>query len=233
MKKWQIALTTAILCLVLILIMYSYNKNTSSQNGLITDDGFNIAYDYHYVSPQGVILVHMMGGSKSDYNALAKFLNDNGYSTISIDLRGHGKSTGDTKTFSDEDFQNMKYDLKTAKNFLVKNGVNKIGIIGASIGANLALNYAASSDIKRIIMLSPGEDYRSIKTVEIIPNYKGSVLLTASKDDPYSYNTAQKLDTLASGTHKFVSFDSGGHGTNMLNAHPELQQTILDFLNTT
>lgn len=229
MKKWQTAVIALIIIIIAVLIFYEYTK-MSAETNLVTDDGFKIAYDYHFVSDKGVILIHMMNQNKDDMKSLADFLNKNGYSTIAIDLRGHGKSDGRWQDFSEEDFQNMRYDLKAAKNFLVQKGVNRISIVGASIGANLALNYSASSDIKRIVLLSPGENYHGITTLDTIKNYKGAVLLVSAKDDSESYSTTEQLNKNAVNS-RFISYDTGGHGTYLLLSHPELAQTILDFLN--
>ena len=229
MKKWQTALVALIIIVIAIAIFYQYTK-MGAETDLVTDDGFKIAYDFHQVSDKGVILIHMMDQNKESMKDLATFLNKNGYSTIAIDLRGHGASSENWKDFSEEDFQNMKYDLKVAKNFLVQKGINKISIVGASIGANLALNYSASSDIKRIALLSPGENYHGITTLDTMQNYKGSVLLVSTKDDSESYSTTEQLNKNAVNS-KFISYDTGGHGTYLLLSHPELQQTILEFLN--
>ena len=59
--------------------------------------------------------------------------------------------------------------------YLEKQGIDleKIGIIGASIGANLAIEYLFKKIfIKTAILLSPGLDYRGIKTIEIAKNIK-------------------------------------------------------------
>jgi uncharacterized protein len=229
MKKWQTAVIALIIIIIAVLTFYQYTKMGAETN-LITDDGFKISYDYHYVSDKGVILIHMMNQNKNDMKNLADFLNKNGYSTISIDLRGHGKSQGKWQDFSEKDFQNMKYDLKAAKNFLVQKDINKISIIGASIGANLALNYSTSSDIRRIVLLSPGESYHGITTLNAIKKYNGAVLLISAKDDSESYSTTEQLNKNAVNS-KFISYDTGGHGTYLLLSHPELQQTILEFLN--
>lgn len=231
MEKWQTAVIALIIIFIAVAIFYQYAKMDAETN-LITDDGFKISYDYHFVSGKGVILIHMMNQNKDDMKSLADFLNKNGYSTIAIDLRGHGKSQGNWQDFSEEDFRNMRYDLKAAKNFLVQKGINKISIVGASIGANLALNYSASSDIKRIVLLSPGENFHNIQTYGAIKAYNGSVLIVASKDDSQSYDASNYLDKNAIGNHKFIVYDTGGHGTYLLLSHPELQQTILEFLNS-
>lgn len=229
MRKFPIIFILALILLVIIMVSIQISKN-KEQTSLITDDGYTLSYEFHKVSDKGVILVHMLNRDKRDYEDLTNELNKVGFSTIAIDLRGHGKSSGNLKSFKDEDYQDMKYDLKAAKNFLVTKGVNRISIVGASIGANLALNYAANSDIKRIVLLSPGENFHSVETLEIAKYYKDSMLLVASKDDLYSYETVQKLEKIHKGIHQFISYETGGHGTFMFLTHPELKENIIEFL---
>lgn len=229
MRKFPILFITALILLVIIMASIQISKN-KEQTSLATDDGYTLSYEFHKVSDKGVILVHMMNRDKRDYNELADKLNKAGFSTIAIDLRGHGKSSGNLKNFKDDDYQNMKYDLKAAKNFLITKKVNKISIVGASIGANLALNYSAGSDITKIVLLSPGENFHNIEVLDTAKNYKGSILMVAAKDDLYSYETVQKLEKIHKGFHQFISYETGGHGTFIILTHPELKENIVKFL---
>ena len=43
-------------------------------------------------STKGVILAHMMGRDSSDWTFLGKKLHQTKFSTIAVDLRGHGKA---------------------------------------------------------------------------------------------------------------------------------------------
>lgn len=188
----------------------------------LTDDGMNISGTYYPGTGQdAVILLHMLGRDRSSWEKLPQVLNSEGFGVLAIDLRGHGKSTQGTydfKAFSAAEFKNMVYDVKGAKQFVKKRGVTgDIAIIGASIGANLALAYAAQDkDIQDIILLSPGQDYRGIGT--FVPNeqYRGSMLLVASQDDARSYADTEQLSKRANGPHSFHSYPDAGHGTDML-----------------
>ena len=56
------------------------------------------------------------------------------------------------------------------------------------------------------------------------------ILLVASKDDGYSFDTIQQLAPKALGAEK-KEFDTAGHGTAMFK-EPTLEPTLLDWLNT-
>src|SRR3972149_7825523 len=60
-------------------------------------DGAALAALYYppIVKPApAVLLLHMLGGSKSDWDSFAKDLQKQGYAVVALDLRGHGPSAG-------------------------------------------------------------------------------------------------------------------------------------------
>ncbi|OGY64793.1 MAG: hypothetical protein A3I24_04600 [Candidatus Harrisonbacteria bacterium RIFCSPLOWO2_02_FULL_41_13b] len=210
---------------------------------LKTYDGVKIAYDlYDVADPKGyVVLTHMMPATKESWRDFAHFAQKQGYASIAIDLRGHGQSDGGPngyKNFSDEEHQKSILDLNAAVEFLEKQKVNpnNIYFAGASIGANLSLQYLAEHpEFKKAILLSAGLDYRGVKTDRLIKKLKPDqkVLLIAAKDDQRSGgNNAkmnQKLKELAFKNSELIIYETGGHGTDLLKAHSELSKKILEF----
>jgi acetyl esterase/lipase len=88
----------------------------------------------------GVILLHMLRQDRSSWDAFARQLADAGYTALSVDLRGHGETGGVV------DWDLAVADLQQAWQFLAgKDEINqdRTALIGASIGANLALIAAA------------------------------------------------------------------------------------------
>ncbi len=189
----------------------STNNNNNVQTvNFLTDDGVSIIGSY-YSSPLNVvsnasssstttptvILLHMLGKDRSTWNAFASTLSQKGdYAVLSIDLRGHGESVkqnnGNTisfQSFTPDDYNKMVLDVKAAKQFLITNksaNPNNISIVGASIGANVAINYAAiDPTIKSVVLLSPGLNYRGVSTEEAITKYKNnnSVYIAATEGD--------------------------------------------------
>jgi len=200
------------------------------QINVVTEDGFKIEGTYYKGSQKGIILIHMLGRNRNEWNDFALRLQKEGYSIVAIDMRGHGNNQGNFKTFTSEDFNNIKKDVKAAKEFLASKGVTNFAIIGASIGANTALNYAVEDkSIRTIILLSPGLDYRGVKTDETIKQYDNSILIIASKEDSYSADSSEVLFSSAKGKKQIKIFQGLGHGTQML-VSQEAQTMILDWL---
>lgn len=188
--------------------------------------------------PRGVlILVHMLGKNKSDFGPfIEKALNRN-YFTLSIDLRGHGKSAGDWRSFSENDFRFLPEDVIAASSYIKEQYPDlPIGVIGASIGANAAINAAVKDpSIQTIILLSPARNYRGLDTSNI-NNYTGFGLLAASEgDEPSAADVGWLIDN--SGDYKMkrelVIYPEGsGHGTDIFagSKGAELETLIFNYL---
>lgn len=219
--------------IVLLLVAGCTGGGTGGKDvTLTTKDGVKIAATYYAGGERGVILLHMLGRSRGDYAGLAQELNTRGFSVIAIDLRGHGQSEGNWRSFSPREFNAMTLDVRAAKEYLVSRGVKpgRIGIVGASIGANIALRYAAEDhDIKTVVLLSPGLDYRGVVTEDAARQLR-SAFFAASEEDTYAYSSTERLYSLAEGEKVFERLRGAGHGTEMLDASPQLRKKVIAWL---
>ncbi len=177
----------------------------------------------------GVLLLHMMGRQKEDWAPFATRLQEEGYAVLALDLRGHGESGGEP------DWAAMPDDVARAWATLVAQpevDPEQTAIVGASIGANLALVAAAAEPrVRAVVLLSPGLDYRGVRTEEAIVAYgERPILIVASQDDAYAAESAQRLDGLAQGPHVLTLYPSAGHGTHMFGPQPDLSDLILSWL---
>ncbi len=204
---------------------------TTPSGTATTQDGYTIAYQL-YAGKQGstpVILLHMLRRTRADWDGFARWLQKNGFTVIAADSRGHGQSSGNWEEFKPEDFQHMIYDVSALKSVLESKSadVTKLVVIGSSIGANTALNYAANdADVATIVLLSPGLDYRGASTENT--KFNKPFLIVASKDDEYSTQSSQQIAN-NNPYAKVVLFENAGHGNNMF-ARKELAPMILDWL---
>lgn len=204
-----------------------------------TKDGVKIVGDFFdNKSKKSILLLHILPGNRHDFDDFAEFLWQNGYSVLNIDERGHGDSeawageAGSWQEFVQADFDKMIYDVEAAAEWL-KNKIpeTKLAVIGGSIGANLALLYGAKAQPKAVVALSPGINYKGIKTEIASRNFRKNLLLIASKDDTYAFESSARLFDISVATKKeFIKYENAGHGTRMFNSEPELKQRILDFL---
>jgi len=188
----------------------------------------------------------MLGRDRNDWNSFVSTLTNstNGYAALAIDLRGHGESVNQNgkaisfQSFTPDDFNKMMLDIKAAKKFLVtQKGINpnNIAIVGASIGANVALKYAAMDpSIKAVVALSPGLDYKGVTTSDTIKKYMNPIYIATAGKDPIAGRDPQTLcNEINCGNHLKVYQDSSSHGTDMFldsSLNPSLDKLIISWL---
>ncbi|HJR57980.1 MAG TPA: alpha/beta fold hydrolase [Vicinamibacterales bacterium] len=206
-----------------------------------TEDGVTIAATWYEPTNRpapAVILVHMLQRSRRDWEALASRLASAGIGALAIDLRGHGESFYGRSADETADYSAMVQDVRAARRFLAARSdvvPSKIGIAGASIGANLAvLEAAGDSGIASVALLSPSLDYRGLRIEAAVRKYgKRPMLLVASDDDPYAGRSAADLQKAGGGPRELMTLSGAGHGTNMLGRSWELPQALVDWFRRT
>ena len=204
-----------------------------------TKDGIKIIGDFFDAKlKKSVLLLHILPGNRADFDEFADFLFANNYNVLSIDERGHGESEawpgemGSWQEFTSADYDKMIYDVEAAAQWIkIRIPDTELTVIGGSIGANLALLYGAKTQPKVVIALSPGLNYNGIKTEISSRNFRKILLLIASRDDNYSFESCKRLfDISAAAKKEFIQYEDAGHGTRMFASEPELKQRILEFL---
>jgi pimeloyl-ACP methyl ester carboxylesterase len=178
----------------------------------------------------GVILLHMLGSDRTAWDAFARQLSSAGYAAFAMDMRGHGDTGGA------RDFKQAADDLQRVwRYFTARSDVDakRTAVVGASIGANMALiTGALQPAIKTVVLLSPGLDYRGVTTAGAIVEYGDrSVLIIASMEDIYPADSSRQLEQLAKGESRLVMYEGAGHGTNMFGPEPQLADLIIAWLN--
>jgi alpha-beta hydrolase superfamily lysophospholipase len=202
---------------------------------LKTRDNQEIAADFYnrpLPQPKGwIVYLHMMPATKESWRELAEKLESLGYVGLAIDFRGHGRSTGGPlgyQKFSDTEHQRKINDLEAAILYLKNQGAaeEKIILIGASIGANLALWWLADHPaFKTAILLSAGLNYRQIKTEPLAQKLQPSqkiLFLTSQDDERSGGNNARENEALFAAisqnvSKKIIIYQRAGHGTEIIN----------------
>ena len=182
-------------------------------------------------SPQpGVLLLHMLGGKRSDWDetGFINLLNEEGYATLTLDLRGHGDSRAEVDWAKAEEDINIVWEWFTTQPEV--DSANSM-IIGASIGSNLALRTAANQPTaKAAVLLSPGLNYREVTTDDAIATLDRPVLMVAMTLDSYSADSVVSLNEI-NPDHSIASIEEGSaHGTRMFGPYEGLEALIIEFL---
>jgi len=206
-----------------------------------TDDGASLAATWYEpgtrVAP-AVILIHMLHRNRHDWDAVATRLASEGIGALAIDLRGHGESSGGVPEGEPPDYSELVRDVAAARRYLATRSdfqPTRIGIGGASIGANLAVLDAASDpSIVSLALLSPSLDYRGLRIEAALKKYGSKpALLVASDDDPYALRSAKDLQKAGGGARELLVLNKAGHGTLMLSHDSDLARALVDWFHRT
>jgi pimeloyl-ACP methyl ester carboxylesterase len=197
-------------------------------------DGLDLVgtfYAPEKVSPPwpGVILLHMLYSDRSQWGSFPHLLAESGYSVLSVDLRGHGETGGTIN------WDLAANDLEQIWNYLISRpeiDKDRTAMIGASIGANLALVGGSNEEsIITVVLLSPGLNYAGVETEPAMRSFGDRpVLIVASQEDTYAADSSVALDEAAIGESRLILFEGAGHGSNMFAAEPDLSEQIIDWL---
>lgn len=208
----------------------------------LTDDTVEIAAEYWPGGEQAVLLVHMMPATKESWYLVASRLAELGMTSLAIDLRGHGDSEegpNGFQNFTDKEHQASIKDLQAAAAWLAEKGHVLTAAAGASIGANLVLEYGVmDSRVQRIGLLSPGTDYKGIQTLPLITQLKPEqkVLAAASTEDERTAGNAADMaqELFEANPQTFtkppIIIDATAHGTDLFEEHLELANELSEWL---
>ncbi len=141
-----------------------------------------------------VLLCHGIRGDKDErgsFTALAKAIQQQGYSTIRIDFRGHGESTGiDYEMTISKEIEDIEIIIK----FLKNEGYREIIILGASFGASIVslVDYSQFDEVKALILWYGALDnYDALRNDNFLSQRNKKIAL---REGFYkSYNKAGKL----------------------------------------
>lgn len=167
------------------------------KESLLARDGYKLDVHIFKVEKEKAIVqvIHGMEEHQERYERLAKKLNDNGYSVVTSDLRGHGYKAKDLGYFKDQDgYKELIEDQKLITNF-IKNSFpdKKIYIFAHSMGT-IITRVLLQSDSKRYkkVILSGYPNYKSGAYVGLFvgkviqffhgPKYKSKFLASLSVD---------------------------------------------------
>ncbi|MBI4557390.1 MAG: alpha/beta hydrolase [Candidatus Hydrogenedentes bacterium] len=209
----------------------------------VTEDGVRIAATLRVPErsrPGGVLLVHALGADHHSWDLFAARLQQRGYMSLAIDLRGHGGSTRKDgaslvfEQFSAGDWAVAVNDLDAGKSYLIQRGADarSFSLVGASLGANLALRYAAThEDVQALVLLSPGLEYKGIRAEPALADYgKRPLLLLTTEGDSYSASTCTRLKAKAPGFSELREYPGAAHGTDILDVSTNAIEQILQWL---
>ncbi|GIU00160.1 hypothetical protein TSL6_06660 [Sulfurovum sp. TSL6] len=237
-----------LLSLVLIMPLFA------TELSLTTEDGFEL--HGWLVKPKNtmkttpiVLLAHQFGSDHTSWDSLMKRLHEKGMATLSVDLRGHGKSimqngvenrvkipknTSEVRDAFTESAQKVGFskipqDLIAWLEMMEEDNsldMQQLYLIGASLGGASLIPVLNDYDAKALITLSAGKSSSSESDMALSSSLTKTYFV-ATKNDPLgaNVNALEYVKKAISGTTLILSGD--GHGTVLL---PKVEEYILLFL---
>jgi dienelactone hydrolase len=218
-----------------------------------TDDVGIMGTYYPAAQPHApaVLLLHSIFRDHSVWTDFAMLLQHHGIAALAIDLRGHGQSTRkltaegpvkiDPRDLTTRDFQDMLLDVEAAIDWLQAQPEidhKHIGLIGESVGANVALRYAAiNEDLSAVVLFSPGLNYRGVRTDDVIRQLgHASFHIFVSQSDAFAFESSKHLIGIRmelganDATNELTVCSGSLHGSEMLKGVRNLPQIVLEWL---
>jgi len=228
--------------LVLSLVTLSASIAAAAEGQTVTftaRDGVQISAVLHLpekTPAPAVVVLNMLGRTHRDWDgAAAKFV-EAGIAVLAVDFRPSALPDPDAATGSP--YAALVLDAEAARAYLAARpeiNPGRIGMAGASLGANVAV-LAASNDpsIRSLALLSVSLDYRGLKLEQALKKFASRpALLVASSEDPFALRTARQAVTMGDGARELRVLSGAGHGTVMLAREPDLATALVDwFLRT-
>jgi pimeloyl-ACP methyl ester carboxylesterase len=192
---------------------------------------------------KAILLVHGASGSQAAWNPyLDSFLN-NGWTVVTVDMRGHGESVLPDNGSShwcrswESVKDNMGPDLSHVADYVTERyGDIHIAAMGGSMGGNSALLAAAENDaVDAVILLSSGLARPRFELAEVLTQYGAErpLLVIAAEGDHESYDAGTRVAELRPQTTMHVIPRSCTHAEPLLGEEPELLPYIMQWLRDT
>lgn len=150
-----------------------------------------------------IIYVHGFQAERSWLLSQARFMIDEGYGALMLDLRNSGESDGDTTYFSEKEW----HDVEGAVNYLSTRpevNMDKLGIMGRSMGGGVVIRAQAELQVfKFVIAQSTFTDIPSLVNDVIplstgLPSFPFSPLIVffAQQETGFDVNTVNSIEQL-------------------------------------
>ncbi|HHN75465.1 MAG TPA: alpha/beta fold hydrolase [Acidobacteria bacterium] len=214
---------------------------------LTTTDGFEIVGDLYRGEANDaplVVLLHMFRSDRKSWHMLVPELLNAGFNVLAIDQRGHGGSkmqNGEKvkaklmpRSRTAEMTRQGAGDVEAAVAQLrEEDGLapSCVALVGASYGGTIAWLATSRLDgVCGVVLLSPGIDYFGVDITQEVRDYEGRARILVSARDRGSIGSARKIKEMLGKRALLTVYEEGGHGTKLLETHPDAVTSIVDFL---
>ena len=173
-----------------------------------------------------VVLAHMEEADQRSWQPFAETLADLGYTALTFDFRGFGRSGGK------KEIEKLHLDMAAAVQVMRDQGARGIFLIGAGVGGTAALKAAAQERFMGVLTLSAPTEFKGLNALSGMGQVKMPVMFFTAEDDEPAQEAAGDFFNAAAQSPVYAAFLGDEHGTDMLTgtAGEVVQEKILKFL---
>lgn len=188
-----------------------------------------------------VLLLHQCNRSQEMWEGMVAELNANGFSTLTVDMKGYGKSASASYDIEKHEYDyvtgSFKNDIEAVNDYWVKatpEAKYRI-VIGASCGGGLACKTAVINDeVKAMILLSPSlrEHWVDQEYLNKLSNKRDFPILgiAAEEDTNAVRYVEQVFETSKSDYSKVVLYKTRKHGEPLFSHDPSLISDTVEWI---
>lgn len=199
-----------------------------------TKDGIEINGNIFGSGDKWVILSHMYPTDQKSWFNFTEYLAENGYIVLTYDFRGYGNSGGE------KEISKIYMDLEAALKFIGQYNIEKVFLVGASMGGTASIIVASEEKIDEIkidgvITISAPTEFKGLSAIDKIEKLTCPKLFIATKGDTFAAQSASTFFEKSKEPKEIQILDGSAHGTYIFEKEPQnaekLKELILNFLN--
>lgn len=194
----------------------------------VTEDQVEIAGTLFGEGEIAVLLLHMGAGkvTQKSWHPFAIWLAENGFTALTIDFRGRGKSGGTLSPVV------LYRDAFAAIDFLRQRGYQRFICMGASMGGTACAQVAADME-GLVVISSPTRKSEGADLMIEVLQQEGlpKLFICGKRDVELVVSSMEEMHQIAANPKEIVWYDSGAHGTDLFKGSyaEEFTQLLQDF----
>ncbi|GHD62255.1 alpha/beta hydrolase [Jeongeupia chitinilytica] len=193
-----------------------------------TDDGIKLDGRRYGKGDAWIVLSHQSNRDQTSWEDFATALVKDGYTVLSYDFRGFGRSQG-KQTPAD-----AGRDLLAAVAFARSEGAQRLGLVGASMGAIATVPAAVQAAPQAVVLLSISPSYNGLAASDDALKALAVPRLFVSAKYDFSHADTERMAATAGAADTLIVSGGGGHGADILGGGDgaAIQKKVVAFLET-